>query len=189
MTTGNLSAEIAIPLTTLSQPVLPAVFAEPRWYAVYTRANCEKRVVDQLAIRGIEHFLPLYESLRKWRDRTVHLQLPLFPGYVFAHFALQHRLRLLQLPGVVRLVSFSGQAIPLPGEELERIRACLRQGFHAEPHPYLQTGRRVRVIRGPLEGVAGVILRRKNRPRFVVSIELIQRSMAIEINQEDLGPL
>jgi transcription antitermination factor NusG len=188
MTSYTEPIETPTSCCTFSNPVLPTSLVEPRWYAVYTRANHEKCIVEQLAVRGLEHFLPLYESPRKWKDRTVRLQLPLFPGYVFVHFALQNRLRLLQLPGVVRLVGLHGQATPLSDEEVARVRALLSHGLCAEPHPYLQAGRRVRVIRGPLEGMVGVIVRRKNRTRFVVTVESIQRSVAIEVYDGDLGP-
>ena len=159
-----------------------------RWYAAYTRANHEKRVADQFAGRGLEHFLPQYESVRRWKDRKVRLQLPLFPGYLFVHLGTQEQLRVLQVPGVVRLVGFNGSPTPLPHEDIERIREFLGQGLRAEPHPYLVVGRRARVVRGPLGGMEGVVVRRKNRSRLVVSFDLIQRSMAIEIDEGDLAP-
>jgi transcription antitermination factor NusG len=165
-----------------------AKILEPHWYALYTRANHERRVADQLGSRGVEHFLPQYESIRRWKDRKVRLQLPLFPGYVFVHFVEQNRLRVLQIPGVVRLVSFNGYAVPVPEQEVARVREFLNRGFRAEPHPYLLVGQRVRVASGPLEGMEGVVVRRKNGSRFVISFALIQRSMAVEISGLDLEP-
>jgi len=162
------------------------VASEASWYAVYTCANHEKRVADQFADRNVEHFLPQYESMRRWKDRKVRLQLPLFPGYLFVHMVAQERLRVLQVPGVVRLVGFNGSLLPMPLEDIERIREFLRQGRRAEPHSYLQAGRKARVVRGPLAGMEGVTLRRKNRSRLVVSFDLIQRSFAIEIDEADL---
>src|SRR5437016_582771 len=174
---------------------LTAVPTAARWFAVYTCANNEKRVAEQFANRSVEHFLPQYESVRKWKDRKVRLQLPLFPGYLFVHMAPPERLRVLQVSGVVRLVGFNGSPTPMPEEDLERIREFLGQGWHAESHPYLQVGRRARVVRGPLAqraqraqrvvrgplaGMEGIVLRRKNRSRLVISFDLIQRSMAIE---------
>lgn len=159
------------------------------WYAVYTCANHERRVADQLAGRGVEHFLPQYESVRRWKDRKVRLQLPLFPGYLFVHMAAQDRLRALQVPGVVQLVGFNGSPAPIPQEDICRIREFLGQGWRAEPHPYLQAGRRARVLRGPLAGMEGIVVRRKNRSRLVLSFELIQRSMAVEMDEADVAPL
>lgn len=162
---------------------------EPHWYAAYTCANREKRVAEQFAGRGVEHFLPLYESVRRWKDRKVQLQLPLFPGYLFVHMVAQERLRVLQVPGVVRLVGFNGRPTPVPQEDVENIREFLGQGWRAEPHPYLLAGKRARVVRGPLAGMEGIVVRRKNRSRLVLSFDLIRRSMAIEMDEGDLVPV
>lgn len=167
---------------------LPTGHYEPHWYAVYTSANHEKRVALQLAQRSIEHFLPLYESVRRWKDRWKKLQMPLFPGYVFVRLALRDRLHVLQIPSVAHLVSFNGQPAVLPDEDICVIRNCLNHGHKLEPHPYLQAGRRARVRSGPLQGLEGIILRRKNRTRFVLSFELIERSVAVEIDEADLVP-
>lgn len=176
-----------------SSPVLHAEPASPAaqvcWYAVYTFANHERRVADQFAGLGVEHFLPQYESVRRWKDRKVRLQQPLFPGYLFIHMTLQERLRALQVPGVVQLVGFNGNPTPIPQEDIQRIREFLGQGWRAEPHPYLQMGRRARVVRGPLMGMEGIVVRRKNRSRLVLSFDLIQRSMAIEMDEGDLVPV
>src|SRR6266852_9776523 len=98
---------------------------QPRWYALYTYANHEKRVVAELDARTVEHFLPLYRSVRHWKDRRVTLDLPLFPGYVFVRLALRERLRVLQIPSVVRLVGFGGQPTALPDSEMEIMRSGL----------------------------------------------------------------
>ncbi|HVH71849.1 MAG TPA: UpxY family transcription antiterminator [Candidatus Dormibacteraeota bacterium] len=161
--------------------------AQRRWHAVYTCANREKRVSDQFAGRNVEYFLPQYEAVRRWKDRRVRLQLPLFPGYLFVHMAANERLRVLQVPGVVRLVGFNGSPTPMPEEDVNRIRDFLGQGWRAEPHPYLQAGKRARVVRGPLAGMEGIIVRRENRSRLVLSFDLIQRSMAIEMDESDLA--
>lgn len=170
----------------LHDVMLSAPQQEPYWYAAYTCANHERRIADQLGCRGIEHFFPQYESVRKWKDRKVRLSLPLFPGYVFVHLELRERLKVLQVPGVVRLVGFNGQPTAVPAEDVARIREFLGQGFRAEPHPFMTVGRRVLVQSGPLAGMEGIILRRKSRTRLVISFELIQRSMAVEVGEEDL---
>ena len=161
-------------------------FVEPRWYAAYTSANHEKRVADQLAVRGVESYLPQYDSVRQWKDRKVRLQMPLFPGYVFVHLALQSRLKVLQVPGVAYLVGFAGRPVAVPEEEFGRIRGFLQKGLRAEPHAYLEAGRRVRVRSGPLEGMEGIVVRRKNGNRLVVSLELIQRAMAVDLDGVDV---
>ncbi len=162
------------------------VYVQPRWFAVYTRANHERRVSDQLTEWGVEIFLPQYETVRKWKDRHVRLQLPLFPGYVFVHIALQNRLQVLQVPGVAWLVSFAGKPVAVPEEEFTKIRAFLNHGFRAEPHPYLKAGKRVRVCDGPFVGMEGIVLRRKNSNRLVISLELIQRAMVVDLEEASL---
>lgn len=167
---------------------LPSTYTEPRWYAAYTNANHEKCVAVQLQQKSVEHFLPLYESVRRWKDRRVSLQLPLFPGYVFVRLALRDRLQVLQIPGLVHLISFAGHPAPLQDEDINALKNCLDHGSHLAPHPYLQAGRRVKVKSGPLRGLEGIILRRKNSTRFILSFDLIMRSVAVEIDQTILTP-
>lgn len=159
---------------------------QPHWYVAYTSANHEKRVAEQFSVRSVEHFLPLYESVRRWKDRRMKLQLPLFPGYVFVRLPLRDRLKVLQVPGVARLVGFNGQPAALPDKEIEALRAGLGAQLRAEPHPYLTVGRRVRVKRGPLEGAEGILIRKKNACRVVLSLDLIQRSASLEVDASDL---
>jgi len=165
---------------------LPASWSEQRWYAVYTCANREKRVAAEIGARAVEHFLPVYSSVRRWKDRRVSLELPLFRGYVFVRLALCNRLCVLQIPGIVRLVGFNGQPAALPDQEIEILRSGLSQSLHAEPHQFLTVGRRVRIVRGPLKGMEGVLVRRRNRVRFVISLDLIQRSVAVEVEDTDV---
>src|ERR1700684_1492229 len=122
------------------------------WYALYTCPRHEKRVVQQIERHRISCFLPLYRSVRRWKDRRKELELALFPGYVFVRMALENRLQVLQLPGVVRLVSFNGQPAALPSDEVEALQRRLSDGLRIEPHPYLRAGRRVRVRSGPMQG-------------------------------------
>ena len=164
----------------------PTAYREQRWYAAYTSANHEKRVAEQLGIREVEFFLPAYESVRRWKDRRVTLQMPLFPGYVFVRMALRDRLQVQQVPGVAHLVGFDGTPAALPDEEIEALRASLESGVRAEPHPYLAAGRRVRLKSGPLTGMQGILLRRKGNFRVVISIELIQRSLVVQVDAADV---
>jgi transcription antitermination factor NusG len=160
-----------------------------RWYAAYTCTNHERRVAQQLAERQVENFLPLYRSVRHWKDRRKELQLALFPSYVFVRMDVANRLRVLQLPGVVNLVSFGGLPAALPDSEIEGLRNGLMSDGRVESHPYLAAGRRVRIVDGPFSGIEGVIVRRRDKLRVVLSISLIQRSVAIEVSECDIAPL
>ncbi len=172
-----------------SQFELPAEYLQSRWYAAYTAPRHEKRVSMELEGQEIHCFLPLYKSVRRWKDRRKQIDLPLFPGYVFVHMALRDRLRVLQLPGVVQLVSFNGKPAALPDAEIEVLRNALTGHASAKPHPYLAVGRRVRVRSGSVAGVEGILVRRKQKFRVVLSIELIKRSMAIEVDESDIEPV
>lgn len=164
----------------------PAQNSVPHWYVAQTCAQHERRVSEQLGQRSIEKFLPLYERVSQWKDRRVRLHVPLFAGYVFVRFALGDRLRVLELPGVVRLVGFGTQPAALPDAEIESIRNSLNLHLCAEPHPFLSIGERVRIHRGPLEGVEGILVRKRSSIRLILSVELIQRSIALEINAADV---
>ncbi len=171
------------PVTTIMPAVLdPAA----NWYALYTAPRHEKFVADQINRQGIDCFLPLYRSVRRWKDRRKELAMVLFPGYVFVQMALQNRLRVLRLPGAVRLVGFNGQPAALPEEEIENLRTRLSCSGNIEPHPYLSVGRRVRVRSGPLQGLEGIVVRTKERCRIVLSIHLIMRSVAVEVDDGDV---
>lgn len=170
-----------------ASPALPvmSLITSPRWYAAYTFPRHEKAVADQLKMKAIEVYLPVYDKLSRWKDRTCRLQLPLFPGYVFVRIALSQRVRVLEIPGVVRMVGFNGHPAPLPEGEIESLRTYLSYR-KAEPYTYLAVGKRVRIYAGPLEGLEGVILRRKGKMRVVVSIDSIQRSIALELEAADV---
>lgn len=159
------------------------------WYAAYTYSRHEKRIAQQLEERGIDHFLPLYRSVRRWKDRKKELELVLFPGYVFVRIDLVNRLKVLQLPGVVRFVSFNGRPATLPGNDIEALRNGLSHNVVAEHHPFLNIGHRVKVIYGPLSGAQGILVRRKNDLRLVISIDAVMRSVAVEIDEADVVPI
>ena len=168
---------------------LPEEYIVSRWYAASTCPRHEKRVAEQLAARGVNHFLPLYHSVRRWKDRRVRLALPLFPGYIFAHLALRDRLRVLELPGVCRFVGFNGRPTALLDQEVETLRDGLAADLGARPHPYLIAGRRVRITAGPLAGAEGILERLRGKHRVVLSIDLIMRSVAVEVGLADLEPI
>src|SRR5271168_3803412 len=153
-----------IDTTTAGAGVLSGLSVDQQganWYALYTSPRHEKRVAEQIEQRRICCFLPLYRSVRRWKDRRKELELALFPGYVFVRMALTSKLLVLQLPGVVRLVSCNGQPVALPAAEIEALRTRWSTELKVEPHPYLCAGRRVRVHGGPMQGLEGIIVRRK----------------------------
>ncbi|MHB8754672.1 MAG: transcription termination/antitermination protein NusG [Candidatus Acidiferrales bacterium] len=168
---------------------LPVGYEEPRWYAAYTCANHEKRVAVHFQGKSVEYFLPLYEAIHRWKDRRMRLEMPLFPGYIFVHLPLRDRLRVLEVPGVVRLVGFGEHAAPLPAEDIEMLRNGLSCKLKAQPHPYLTAGRRVRIMCGPLAGLEGILVCPKNNCRLVVSLHLIMRSIVVDVDAADVRPL
>lgn len=184
-----MAAVVQPSLTLAERAALPDAYVEPRWYAAYTSANHEKKVATELGRRSVEGFLPLYNSVRRWKDRRVQLELPLFPGYLFVHLALRDRLRVLQVPGVVKLVGFGGLPVALPDQQVEALRAGLNGQLSAQPHPYLTVGRRVRIVRGPFQGAEGILVRRKGVFRIVLSLEAILRSIVVEVDVADVEPL
>lgn len=169
-----------------SFPFFTSAGLEPRWYAAYTRARHEKVIAEQLSQRCVERFLPLYETVHRWKDRKVRTQLPLFPSYIFVRVALRDQLRVLQIPGVVRLVSFNGCPIALLDEEVQALQRGLSSGLRVAPHPYLTVGRRVRVKSGPLCGLTGKLVRRKSNWRIVISVESIMRSISAEVSLDEI---
>jgi transcription elongation factor/antiterminator RfaH len=181
-------------LITAMPEVVPLKLAEAqveqKWYAVYTWARHERRVAEQLEQRQLRNFLPLYRAMHRWKDRRKEVELALFPSYVFVQLSLQHhRLRVLEIPSVVHLVSFQGKPAPLPEHEIETLRQGVNGRVRMAPHPYLQAGQRVRVRSGPVAGLEGILLRRKEGARLVVSIEILMRAVALEIDEVDVEPL
>jgi transcription antitermination factor NusG len=174
---------------TNSRPAPPCAGAESHWYAVCTRPNHEKRVAEQLQRKNLEQLLPLYNSVRQWKDRKVCLAMPLFPGYVFVRISLQERLRVLEIPGVAYFVGFGNQAACLPEEDLRSLQGCMNRESNAQPHPYLCVGDRVRVKSGPLQGQQGFIVCVKNRTRLVLSFDSIRCSATLQADQLDVEPL
>lgn len=189
MELSNVKMATAIPRNELDAFALPASYLEKHWYVLYTCANHEKHVAAEIKVRDVEHFHPVYSSVRRWKDRRVNLELPLFPGYVFVRLALRDRLRVLQIPGVVRFVSFNGQPAALPDDEMDTLRFGLSQSLHAEPHPFLTVGRRMRITGGPFAGLEGILKRKKSGLRVVVSLDLIQRSVAVDVDAADVQAL
>ncbi len=158
------------------------------WCAVYTRHQHERSIGEMLEAKGFEVFLPLYESTRRWKDRRKVLSLPLFPCYVFVRGAHERRLPVLTTPGVHMIISRGERVATVPEEEIEAIRTIVEGRLSVEPHPFLRCGERVRVIRGSLEGVEGVLTRKKNLYRLVISVEMVAQSVSVEIDALDVVP-
>jgi transcription antitermination factor NusG len=153
----------------------------PDWYAIYTRPSHEKSVVKHFAVREIECYLPSYRTTRRWRNRLkVELELPLFPGYVFAQFPWSRHGSVLEVSSVVSIVGNGREALPLRKDEIQ----CLRAGLvrrRAEPHPSIRIGERARIASGALEGYEGVVVRRSNGVRVVLSLQQIVKGAAMEM--------
>jgi transcription antitermination factor NusG len=162
----------------------------PKWFAVYTAPRHEKRVGQYLSQKGIEHYLPLYRTERRWSDGSkVTLDLPLFPGYVFVRIDRGERVRVLQVPGVLSMVGGTGrQPASLPEAEIDALRTGLSLR-HAEPHPLLMVGQRARIRSGALAGMEGIVVRRKNSLRVVLTMDLIRQSVAVEVDGTELETL
>lgn len=157
------------------------------WYGLRTRSNAEKLTTGMVAAKGYETYLPLYRVKKRWSDRVVEKELALFPGYLFCRFDPFDRLPILTTPGVVSIISSAKMPIPIPEVEIESIRTAIESGMLVTPCEYLGEGERVRVLDGPLEGVEGILVRKKNQSRIVLSVDMLQRSVSIEIDRESVG--
>jgi transcription antitermination factor NusG len=162
---------------------------ESPWWALYTRHQHEKTVAEMLSNKGFDVFLPLYDSMRRWKDRKKLLSLPLFPGYVFVRGGLSRKLQVVSTPGVHMILYRGEQVAIIPDAEIQGIRAAVDGHYRVEPHPFLKCGDRVRVIHGSLEGVEGILSRKKNYIRLVLSVEMLAQSVAVEVNASDVEPI
>jgi transcription antitermination factor NusG len=158
------------------------------WYAVYTRSNFEKRVAAELTAKHIENYLPVVQQLHQWKDRRKMVEVPVFPGYVFSRFrdSSQTRLQVLRTAGAVRILGQADQIEPIPDYEIESIRRLLKANVPCFAHPFLREGAWVRVKRGPLKDLEGLLVRLKSKTRLVLSISLLSQSVATEIDIVDV---
>lgn len=169
-------------LRTISGPA----HDDSHWWALYTRHQHEKVVAQILASKGFEVFLPVYESIRRWKDRNKTLSLPLFPCYVFVRGGLSRRSMVVTTPGVHTILYNGDRIAVIPNEDIDSIRKAVDGPFRVEPHPFLRCGERVRVTRGSLEGVEGVLLRKKSLYRLILSVDMLAQSVAVEIDASDV---
>ena len=163
------------------------VVHEPRWYALRTKSRHEKLVRDQLEKQGIEP-LPTVRRLSQWKDRKKEIEVPLFSGYCFVRLSQQNRLPVQKVAGVVEVVGSGNRPEPIPDEEIEALKTLMTSVLPYDPHPYLHEGMMVEVVRGPLQGVHGILLRKEKRHRLVIGVRLIQQAVGVEINVQDVVP-
>jgi transcription antitermination factor NusG len=154
------------------------------WYAVHVRSRHEDVVATHMQARGYESFLPKYNARRRWSDRIKETELPLFPGYVFCKFDRLNRFPVVSIPGVVQVVGIGKEPVPVEESEIEGIRAAVQAGLSREPWPFLRIGSKVRVERGPLGGVEGVLVGFRGERRLVLAVTLLQRAVAVQVDEE-----
>jgi transcription antitermination factor NusG len=179
-------------LAELPRSVVDHVRAEGEslpWFAIYVRSHFERAVEQCLKGKGYQSFSPFYQTIRKRSGRTKTLDQPLFPGYVFCSFNPQKRLPVLTTPGIVNIVGSGNVPEPITLSEIRSIQKVAESGQPVQPWPFLQQGQKIRIEAGPLTGTEGTLLRVKNEVRLVVSVTLLQRSLAVELDQELVRPL
>jgi len=159
------------------------------WYAVHVRSRFESEISTVLRSKGYEEFLPTYRCRRRWSDRAKEIEVPLFPGYLFARFDARLRLAILKSPGVIAIVGLGKTPIPVSDKEIETIRAVVRSGLPAEPWTHLTVGSRVFIEAGPLAGLEGIVVNVDRKFRLVLSVSLLQRSVAVEIDRSWVRPV
>ncbi len=176
MATNVITCETPVPAPLLS--------TESRsWYALHTRARHEKLVTQRLAEYGVETFLPIVTEVHRWSDRKKSVQMPLFSCYVFARFVpnRDERLRTLRVGGVLGLVGTQGEGSPIPDEQINAVRMLMEGAVPWSSHPFLKIGQRVRIRSGALDGLEGILVSRSGNQTLVISVDAIQRSLAVRV--------
>lgn len=176
-------------LVSVFQPKTEEVPAGIQWYAIHVRTRKEAFIASQLNHQGMECFLPTYKSLRKWSDRMKEVELPLFPSYLFSRFDFQDRRPVVMTPGVLQIVGNGPTAIPVPASEISALQTAVASALPHQPWPYIEVGEKVRVTYGTLVGLEGILVNFKGKHRVVLSVTLLQRSVALEVNLEWLVPV
>jgi transcription antitermination factor NusG len=161
------------------------------WYAVRTRSNFEKQAAAQIGAKGFEIYLPAFRELHQWKDRTKAIDRPLFPGYLFARTldTNERRLMILKSAGVVQILGTGNSIEPVPDQQVESVKRMLDASISCFAHPYLREGTRVRIRRGILKGLQGLLVRFKNAYRLVLSVDLLCQSVATEVDIQDVEPM
>lgn len=159
-----------------------------QWFALRVKSRFEKSVASVLGFKGYEHFLPLYRTRHRWSDRFKSVEVPLFAGYVFCRIEVEQRLPLLMIPGVLHFVGTGKVPMPIDEAEVAAIQAALRSKLPLEPWPWVESGKRIRLESGPLAGLDGILVQTPEQDRVVVSVSVLQRSVAMEISSPWLSP-
>lgn len=159
------------------------------WYALRTKSRHEKLVRDQLDKQGIEPLLPTVKRLSQWKDRKKEIEVPLFSGYCFVRFSQHEKTPVQKVMGVVEIVGSGSRPEPIPEQEIDALRRLMTSVLPYDPHPYLHEGMRVEVVRGPLQGARGILLRKEKRHRLVIGVRVIQQAAAVEIDVNDVVPM
>lgn len=158
------------------------------WYALRTKSRWERVVADALAGKGYEGFLPTYAVRNQWSDRLQRVEVPLFPGYLFCRLDVAERLPILVTPGVIDIVGIGKVPESIPDSEIEAIQAVARSGCPTVPWPYLRVGQTVRVTRGAMRGVEGLLVSVRKEFKIVLSVNMLQRSVAVEVDRDCIEP-
>jgi transcription antitermination factor NusG len=166
-----------------------SVSSTARWYALTVRHQHERQTALALGWKGLETLVPCYPASHRWSDRIKEVEIPLFAGYMFCRFELREKIRVLNTPGVARIVAFSGAPAPLPDEEIAGIQAAVQSRLPLWPWQYLHAGDQVRIERGPLRGVQGFLLREPEGLRLVIGVELLRRAVAVELDPAVVAPV
>lgn len=167
----------------------PSSGSKLSWYALQVRSRKEGYISSQIQGQGFECLLPTYKSIRKWSDRVKELEQPLFPGYLFCRFDFQNRRSVITTPGVLQIVGFGRTATPVADEEIRALQLAVSSEMPKQPWPYLEIGQRVRVVYGNLTGLEGILVNLKGNHRVVLSVTLLQRSVALEVETSWLSPV
>ena len=154
------------------------------WYAIRIKSRLEPVTSHALAGKGYDTYLPVYKDRRKWSDRVVQCDVPLFPGYLFCRFDAFRRLPILTTPGVLSIIGFGKSPQPIDDQEIDAVKTVLASSVFAEPCPFLREGDRVRIVRGALEGLEGILVKKKTQYRMVLSVTMLMRSVSVEIDSD-----
>lgn len=163
-------------------------FVDKQWFAVRVKSRCERIVATTMANKCFEEFLPLYQCRRRWSDRMKTVEFPLFPGYVFCRLNPAHRLPVLTIPGVLHFVGIGNVPAAIEDAEIAAIKAAVDSGLWIQPWPFLKVGQHVRLDNGPLAGIEGIFVGDSKQDRIIVSVTLLQRSVAVSIERHWVGP-